>query len=165
MTEEPYGLMCPRTDLWEPWAGNRPGPPGHDTGFAARLMSCSQILPHGPQPGPHLSGLEPVHGYGDRRHQVSDEVDTASSSLSETLSYTWTGSGANALPVATNPAIGFATPQGNELLSSQYVTLKSLSRSLANDLGQVYEEDDYVNLAGVTYSAATGAVGDAGRQL
>ena len=21
--------MCPRTDLWEPWAGNRPGPPGH----------------------------------------------------------------------------------------------------------------------------------------
>ena len=26
--EEPYGLMCPRTDLWEPWAGNRPGPPG-----------------------------------------------------------------------------------------------------------------------------------------
>ena len=21
--------MCVRTDLWEPWAGNRPGPPGH----------------------------------------------------------------------------------------------------------------------------------------
>ena len=21
--------MCARTDLWEPWAGNRPGPPGH----------------------------------------------------------------------------------------------------------------------------------------
>ena len=20
--------MCPSTDLWEPWAGNRPGPPG-----------------------------------------------------------------------------------------------------------------------------------------
>ena len=20
--------MCARTDLWEPWAGNRPGPPG-----------------------------------------------------------------------------------------------------------------------------------------
>ncbi len=28
LLEEPYGLMCPRTDLWEPWAGNRPGPPG-----------------------------------------------------------------------------------------------------------------------------------------
>ncbi len=25
--EEAYGLMRPRTDLWEPWAGNRPGPP------------------------------------------------------------------------------------------------------------------------------------------
>ena len=23
--------MCPRTDLWEPWAGNRPGPPGRMT--------------------------------------------------------------------------------------------------------------------------------------
>ena len=21
--------MCPCTDLWEPWAGHRPGPPGH----------------------------------------------------------------------------------------------------------------------------------------
>jgi hypothetical protein len=28
MPEEPYGLMRPSTDLWEPWAGNRPGPPG-----------------------------------------------------------------------------------------------------------------------------------------
>jgi len=26
-SEEPYALMCARTDLWEPWAGNRPGRP------------------------------------------------------------------------------------------------------------------------------------------
>ena len=27
-SEEPDALMCARPDLWEPWAGNRPGPPG-----------------------------------------------------------------------------------------------------------------------------------------
>ena len=26
--EEPDALMCARPDLWEPWAGNCPGPPG-----------------------------------------------------------------------------------------------------------------------------------------
>jgi len=26
--EEPYALMCARTDLWEPWVSNHPGPPG-----------------------------------------------------------------------------------------------------------------------------------------
>jgi hypothetical protein len=26
--EEPYALMRARTDLWEPWVGNCPGPPG-----------------------------------------------------------------------------------------------------------------------------------------
>ena len=26
--DEPYALMCACTDPWEPWAGNRPGPPG-----------------------------------------------------------------------------------------------------------------------------------------
>ena len=26
--EEPYALMRARTGLWEPWAGNCPGPPG-----------------------------------------------------------------------------------------------------------------------------------------
>jgi hypothetical protein len=30
-SEEPYVLMHARTDLWEPWAGNRPGRPGHST--------------------------------------------------------------------------------------------------------------------------------------
>ena len=28
LLEEPYALMRASTDLWEPWAGNRPGPPG-----------------------------------------------------------------------------------------------------------------------------------------
>ena len=28
--------MCARTDLWEPWAGNRPGPPGHYGATAAQ---------------------------------------------------------------------------------------------------------------------------------
>lgn len=28
MTEEPYALVRASTGLWEPWAGNRPGPPG-----------------------------------------------------------------------------------------------------------------------------------------
>jgi hypothetical protein len=28
--EEPYALMRARTALCEPWAGNCPGPPGHD---------------------------------------------------------------------------------------------------------------------------------------
>jgi hypothetical protein len=31
--EEPYALMRARTGLWEPWAGNCPGPPG--------LISCA----------------------------------------------------------------------------------------------------------------------------
>ena len=26
--EEPDALMCARPDLWEPWAGKCPGPPG-----------------------------------------------------------------------------------------------------------------------------------------
>jgi hypothetical protein len=28
LVEEPYALMRARTDLWEPWVGNDPGPPG-----------------------------------------------------------------------------------------------------------------------------------------
>jgi hypothetical protein len=28
--EEPYALMRASTDPWEPWAGNRPGPPGRE---------------------------------------------------------------------------------------------------------------------------------------
>lgn len=28
--------MCPSTDLWEPWAGNRPGPPGNIRGNTNR---------------------------------------------------------------------------------------------------------------------------------
>jgi hypothetical protein len=35
MTEEPYALVRARTGLWEPWVGNRPGPPG------PRRVGCS----------------------------------------------------------------------------------------------------------------------------
>jgi hypothetical protein len=35
--EEPYALMRARTGLWEPWAGNCPGPPGHDSCFRKRV--------------------------------------------------------------------------------------------------------------------------------
>jgi len=40
LLEEPYGLMRPRTDLWEPWAGNRPGPPGQ----RPKLGSMDNVL-------------------------------------------------------------------------------------------------------------------------
>jgi hypothetical protein len=34
--EEPYALMRARTGLWEPWAGNCPGPPGQEIGTGKR---------------------------------------------------------------------------------------------------------------------------------
>ncbi len=38
--DEPDALMCARPDLWEPWAGNCPGPPGHER---AAPMAKSQL--------------------------------------------------------------------------------------------------------------------------
>ena len=86
--------------------------------------------------------------------QVSDEVDTDSSSFSETLSYTWPG-GIPAKYVSTSDG----SPLGTEPLTDTSVALQSVSRSLTNDLGQVYEEDDYTRLSGVSYSAALPILG------
>jgi hypothetical protein len=34
--------MCACTDLWEPWAGNRPGPPGRHFGVLFAEMAISE---------------------------------------------------------------------------------------------------------------------------
>ena len=81
--------------------------------------------------------------------QVSDDVNTGAASYSETLGYAWSG----ALPNAGG------VPTGAEDFTTSSATLQSLSRSITNDLGQVYEEDDYVNLAGIGYSASTVRLG------
>ena len=44
--EEPYALMRARTDLWEPWASNRPGPPGLRSLDAAWCDSFPEVSWH-----------------------------------------------------------------------------------------------------------------------
>ena len=46
--EEPDALMCARPDLWEPWAGNCPGPPGPEqqrrAANTARIRACGAVV-------------------------------------------------------------------------------------------------------------------------
>jgi hypothetical protein len=39
--EEPYALMRARTGLWEPWAGNCPGPPGLTAASGSKSVDTS----------------------------------------------------------------------------------------------------------------------------
>lgn len=50
-------------------------------------------------------------------------------------------------------------PTGTETISAPYI--QSLSRQLTNNGGQVYEQDDYANLTGVTYSQTSLHLGTA----
>ncbi len=68
---------------------------------------------------------------------------------SETLTYVWTGTGANALPTNAD-----GSPAGTESLTSPYAVLQSLSRSLMNSAGQVVARREYFNLAGLAYSVS-----------
>ena len=63
----------------------------------------------------------------------------------ETLTYTWTGSGG--LPVD-----GSGVPTGAEDITTSNAHIQSLSRDYTNDAGQVVRSDRYFNLSGVTYS-------------
>ena len=71
--------------------------------------------------------------------------------MKQTLSYSWSGTGANALPVD-----GSGAPTGAESYgtSSAYATIQSLSRSYTNDAKQVVRLDNYYNLSGVSYSTS-----------
>ncbi len=42
--EEPDALMCARPDLWEPWAGNCPGPPGPERATTG-VRTAAVLLP------------------------------------------------------------------------------------------------------------------------
>ena len=90
-------------------------------------------------------GWNPVTDTTADAIQVSDTVDTDSGSYGETLGYTWSGA---------LPATG-SMPTGGEDFSTSSAALQSLSRSLTNNLGQAYEQDDYSDLTGVTYSATS----------
>ena len=90
-------------------------------------------------------GWNPVTDTTADAIQVSDTVDTDSGSYGETLSYAWSGA---------LPATG-SMPTGVEDFSTSSAALHSLSRSLTNNLGQVYEQDDYSDLTGIPYSATS----------
>lgn len=68
---------------------------------------------------------------------------------SDTLSYVWTGTGANALPTAAD-----GSPTGTESLTSVYALLQTLSRTLRNAANQIEHVRDYFNLSGLSYSTA-----------
>ena len=85
---------------------------------------------------------------------VSVYREDVAGNYTETLSYVWTGTGGNALPVDS-----FGQPTGAESLTSSYADLQSLSRSLLNSAGQVTETLDYYNLSGLSYSTSTFALG------
>ncbi len=72
-----------------------------------------------------------------------------SGNYTETLSYTWTDP--NGLADYLNAD---GSPTGAESLTSSYVVLQSLSRSLLNSAGQVVAVRDYFNLAGLAYSTS-----------
>ncbi|HEY9173284.1 MAG TPA: hypothetical protein VI136_13445, partial [Verrucomicrobiae bacterium] len=63
----------------------------------------------------------------------------------ETLTYLWTGTGEDALPVSAADG----SPLGTESLTSSYVSLQTLSRSLLNAAGQVEAVRDYADLGGL----------------
>jgi len=68
---------------------------------------------------------------------VSEVRTDLSGTYSETLTYAWTNVAALQSYLTTNN-----TPNGDESLTSGYVTICSLTRSIMNDQGQVVEEDD-----------------------
>jgi hypothetical protein len=69
-------------------------------------------------------------------------------SYSETLTYAYT------------PVSGVTLPDGSDTIDSG--NIQSLSSQIFSDAGQEVAEDDYVSLAGVTYSASTVRLGTAG---
>jgi YD repeat-containing protein len=69
-------------------------------------------------------------------------------SYEETLTYSYT------------PVSGVSVPTGTDTISSS--NIQSLNRTLMNIAGQNIESDDYVSLAGVTYSASTFHLGSSG---
>ena len=77
--------------------------------------------------------------------QVSNEVATSDGLYTQSLTYSWDG-----LTVTTDNN-GHAVPTGSEHLPD--AAIDSLSRSITNDQGQVYEEDDYTNVPDGDYTA------------
>ncbi len=89
---------------------------------------------------------------------VSVYRDDRTNNYTETLAYTWTGTGANALPVSSADG----SPLGTESLSSAYVSLQSLSRVLRNSAGQKVAYLEYFYLTGIAYSSTTVRLGSEG---
>jgi RHS repeat-associated protein len=67
----------------------------------------------------------------------------------ETLTYAWTGTGSNALPTNAD-----GSPTGTESLTSSYVSLQTLTRSLMNSAEQIVAVLKYFNLSGLAYSTS-----------
>ena len=82
----------------------------------------------------------------------------------ETMTYGWTGTGNNALQTTTLTVNGvpYTIPLGNESPGSQYAVIQSLSRSLINTNGQVYETLDYTSEPSSGYAIAPAAIGSPG---
>ena len=78
-------------------------------------------------------------------------------SYGETLTFSWSGTGANALPVDSN-----GNPLGTESLTSSYATIQSLTRDIVSAAGQVIYRDLYTSLSGTSYSQSSQTLGSAG---
>ena len=82
------------------------------------------------------------HDVGNGVYETTGPIQVSRTDLagnySESLTYTWIGTGYNGLPTNMN-----GSPTGQEDYASSLAVIQSLSRSLMNDAGQVTQSLDY----------------------